>query len=326
MPMGRSKSRSGKPVANRFVDMWAFSKLHPTNVDFLQRLKSADDRQFGTNMDVCGSVSEQDSKTGDWEKTHIVGIRSDVWDPGKDELQSTLNSLRESRRDQVRQGIKKSGRLDAEQTDRLNRQLRHDPVMSMKVSDIEHRRLVMKMFKTTGDRIRWTGTVEEITTREVHNSIGSRRAVLSLAMLLPGYEYLVTVQQNHRTFRIPSIFTFCFHDEDQDRIRYVDIKRKWFSIGADFVIESGGRKIGEIDGRLIAFGYNADVQVYDSSLAGNRQFVDLLTLFATSVGYHRAMRRSIKRRVKAALSGGSFRHVVEDEEFWLLNNPTRRAA
>ena len=30
--------------------------------------------------------------------------------------------------------------------------------------------------------------------------------------------------------------------------------------------------------------------------------------------------------VRAALSGGSFRHVVEDEEFWLLKNPRRRAA
>jgi len=95
-------------------------------------------------------------KKSGWEKTHIFGIRSDVWNP----------------------------------------------------DEIEHRRLVIKMFKSTGERIRWAGTIEEITTREVHNSIGSRRAVLSLAALLPGHEYLVMVQQNHRTFRIPSIFTF----------------------------------------------------------------------------------------------------------------------
>ena len=324
--MARSKSRADTSVASRYVDMWAFIKMHASNVDLMQRLKSADDRQFGTNMDVCGSISERDSKTSDWDKTHIVGIRSDVWNPDEDELKKTLNSLRENRRDQLRQEIKKSGRLNAKQTDMLRRKLRRDPLMAMKASDIEHRRLVMKMFKTTGDRIRWTGTIEEVTTREVHNSIGSRRAVLSLAVLLPGYDYLVTVQQNHRTFRIPSIFTFCFHDEDQDRMWYVDIKRKWFSVGADFVIESAGRKIGEIDGRLIGFGYNAQVRVTEPSLAENRHFLDLVTMFATTVGYHRAMRRSVKRRVKAALSGASFRHVVEDEEFWLLKNPRRRAA
>jgi hypothetical protein len=306
--------------------MWAFLKMHPTNIDLLQRLKSADDRQFGANMDVCGSVSEKDSKTSDWTKTHIMGIRSDVWSPDKEEVEKTLGALKKTRRNQLRQEVQGSGRLSAEQADELDEKVDSDPLMAMKPSDVEHRRLVMKMFKTTGERIRWTGTIEEITTREVHNSIGSRRAVLSLAVILPGYEYMIAVQQNHRTCRIPSIFTFCFYDEKQERIWYIDIKRKWISIGADFSVESGGQKIGEIDGRLIGFGYNADVRVFEPTLAGNRHFVDLLTLFATTVGYHRAMRRSIKRRVRAAQAGGAFQHVVEDEEFWLLKNPRRRAA
>jgi len=90
--------------------MWSFLHMHPTNFDLLQRLKSADDRQFGANMDVCGTISERDLRS-DWEKTHVVGIRSDVW--------------------------KSAG----------------------------HRRLVLKLFKSTGERIRWAGTVEEITTR-----------------------------------------------------------------------------------------------------------------------------------------------------------------
>jgi hypothetical protein len=144
--------------------------------------------------------------------------------------------------------------------------------------------------------------------------------------MLPGYDYIVMVQQNHRTFRIPSIFTFCFFDEDQDQLWHISLKRKWFSFGADFSIESGGRKIGEIDGKLISFGYCAYIQVDEPTLADNRRFIDLLTLFATSVGYHRAMRRSIKRRIRAVNKGDTFHHVVEDEEFWLLKNPRRRAA
>jgi hypothetical protein len=266
------KSRSNGPAAHRYVDMWSLINMHPTNIDLLQKLKSADDRQFGSNMDVCVTISERDLKNSDWEKTHIVGIRSDVWEP------------------------------------------------------VDHRRLVMKMFKSTGKRIRWTGTAEEITTREVHNSIGSRRSVLSLAMLLPGYEYVVNVQQNHRTFRIPSVFTFSFLDEKKDRMWYITLKRKWFSFGSDFALESGGRKIGEIDGQLIGFGYNAHIRVYDPDLAGNRRFMDLLTLFAASVGHHRAMRKSVKRRVRAVRAGKPLKHVIEDEEFWLLKNPRRRAA
>ncbi|MBN1911991.1 MAG: hypothetical protein JW818_19875 [Pirellulales bacterium] len=268
----KKKGEKGGPAVRRYIDMWAFLKMHPTNIDLLQRLKSADDRQFGTNMDVCGTVSTKDGKTRGWDKTHLVGIRADAW------------------------------AADA------------------------HRRLVLKMFKTTGERIRWVGTVEEITTREIHNSIGSRRTVLSLAVILPGYEYLVNVQQNHRTFRIPSIFTFSFHDEDEDRMWYINIKRKWISIGADFTIESGGRKIGEIDGKLIGFGYNAYLRVHEPSLATNGRFLDLLTLFTTSVGYHRAMRRATRRRIRAVHAGDPLPHAVEDEETWLLKNPRRRAA
>ena len=81
-----------------------------------------------------------------------------------------------------------------------------------------------------------------------------------------------------------------------------------------------------IDGQLIGLGYNAYVHVNEPSLAKNRHFVDLVTLFAATVGYHRAMRRSVKRRVRAARSGGAVPHEVEDEEFWLLKNPRRVAA
>jgi len=38
------------------------------------------------------------------------------------------------------------------------------------------------------------------------------------------------------------------------------------------------------------------------------------------------MRRSIRRRVRAIERGQPLEHVVEDEEFWLLKNPRRRAA
>lgn len=313
-------------AAQRYIDMWAFLGMHPTNLEILQRLKSADDRQFGTNMDVCGTISERDTKTGKWEKTGLAGIRSDIWSPDKEELEKSLGVIHSRRREHHRRKVKKGGPLTDRQSAQFNKRLETDSVLAMSADDIEKRRLVMKIFRTTGERIRWTGTIEELTTREVHNSIGSRRAVLSMVGILPGYEYLTLVQQNHRTFRIPSIFTLCFHDEAHMRTWYVNIKRKWFSIGADFVLESEGRPIGEIDGKLIGFGYNAYVTVNEPTLAANGDFMDLITLFATTVGYHRAMRRSVRRRVAAAHQGDSERHVIEDEELWLLKNPRRHAA
>ncbi len=313
-------------AAQRYVNMWAFPGMHPTNIEVLQRLKSGDDRQFGANMDVCGAVSDRDPKTGKWDETCLVGIRSDIWNPDKSELERSLKKLHKRRQKNRRSKVKKSGPLTVKQDARSGNQFKKDQPLVLSVDDLEKRRLVMKMFRSTGDRIRWTGTLEEVTTREVHNSLGSKSAMLSMVAILPGYEFLTTVQQNHRTFRIPAIYTFCFHDAKHMRTWYVNVKRKWFSIGADYVLESEGRQIGEIDGKLIGFGYNAYVTVTEPTLAANGDFMDLVTLFATSVGYHRAMRRSVRRRVAAVKSGATERHIIEDEEFWLLKNPRRRAA
>ena len=312
-------------LAHRYVDMWAFMGVHPTNIEFLQRLKMADDRQFGANMDVCGTVSEKDLKNGTWEKAYLVGIRTDAWNPSEDQQQARLKTLQNEREVQLRKQIKSSGPLSSKQMERWQKKLVRDPIMRMQPRDLESRRLVMKLFRTTSERMRWTGTIEEMVTREIHNSLGSRRAVLTFATILNQHGYLTLLQENHRTFRIPSIFTFCYCHEKSGRLWYVNIKRKWISIGADFTVEAEGRKIGEIDGALIGFGYNAHVCVYEPELAGDNQFLDLLTLFAASVGYQGEMRRSVKKRLSASRRGLAGQQIVEAEEFLLLTNPRKAA-
>ncbi|MFO7907821.1 MAG: hypothetical protein R6U98_34565, partial [Pirellulaceae bacterium] len=290
-------------ATQRYVDMWVLLGMHPTNLEILQQLKSADDRQFGANMDVCGTISERDPKTDCWEEVCMAGLRSDIWNPDEAELKKTVKALRAQRRKHSPRKANKSAGSSNGKDSRAVDKLEAAESTKLSSGDIEKRRLVTKLFRTTGENIRWTGTIEELTTREVHNSIGSKHPLLSMVAILPGYEYLTLVQQNHRTFRFPSLYTLCFHDEANERTWYVNIKRKWFSLGADYVVESEGRQIGEIDGKLIGFGYNAYVTVTEPTLAANGHFMDLLTLFATSVGYHRAMRRSIRRRVAATRSG-----------------------
>ncbi len=299
--------------------------LHPTNIDLLQKLKKAEDQRFGANMDVCGTVSEKNMKNGEWAQSHMVGIRTDIWNPDKEQQASILNRLQSDRQTQLRKEIKRSGRLSKAQTKNLERQLERDPVLKMRPQDIENRRLVMKLFKTTSDQIRWTGSIEEMVTRELHNSLGVKRTVLSFASNLQGYEYMTYLQENNRTFRIPSIFSFSYFDERRQKMWYLKIKRKWVSIGADFVIEAYNKPIGEIDGALIGLGYNAHVYLYEQTLAKDRKFLDLITLFATTVGYHSAIRRSLKRRLKATKRGHCMQNIIEDEEFRLLRNPRAAA-
>lgn len=317
----KRRKRAAQEGAHRYVDMWAFPGAHPTNLEFFQRLKMADDRQFGVNMDVCGTVSEQDPLTRHWLKSHVLGIRTDAWNPNREQQELRLAALQRERQDVLRRQIKQSGPLSARQTDRLHRQMLADPVMRLRSTDLESRRLVMKLFHAGADRIRWVGSLEELTTSEVHNSMGSSRTLLSLTATLEGHKYLTDVQENHRTFRIPSIFSFCFFHQKRERMWYVSIRRKWISIGADFVIEAEGRRIGDIDGALFGFGYNAHVYVYEPELARDTQFLDLLTMFTASVSYHGAMKRSIRRRVAAGRKGLAGDQIIETDEFKLLKNP-----
>ena len=316
-------TRSASLPARRFIDMWALPGAHPTNLELLQQLKTADTQHFTKNMDVVGTVSEQDRHTGKWQKTHMIGVRTDVWLPDKEELARSLEAIKKKRLEELRNEIKRNGRLSQSQSRRLDNSLADDEVMQMHTKEIEKRRLVLKLFKNTAKRIRWCGTIEQVTATEVHNSIGSKRRLLTMVVMLPGRDFVTYIQQNHRTLRVPSIFTFCYYD--QGRMWHVTIKRRWLSVGADFDVEADGERIGKLDGKLFCFGSDSYVDMRTHPLNSSRKFANLLTLFTASVGYHRGMRRSLKRRVKAAQSGRSHLHVIEDEELRLRQN-SRAAA
>ncbi|MGB7327373.1 MAG: hypothetical protein WBD31_21030 [Rubripirellula sp.] len=304
--------------SRRYLDMWALPGMHPSNVAIMQQMTTADSNHFTTHMDTVGTVSEQDYETGEWERTHMIGLRTDVWKVDGEEMEDALGVLKDQRRQRLRKEIKKNGRLSAKQQQTLDEKLEADDVMSLEAGDIEKRRLILKLFKTSTDRVRWCGTIEQVTMTEVHNSIGSRRNLLTMVVMLPRSEHVTYIQQNHRTFRIPSVFTFGFYDGN--RMHHLELKRKWVSIGADFDVNCDGESVGEIDGRLFSFGADSYVDVDAGELSENTGFVDLMTLFTASVGYHKAMRKSVDRRVKATLGGQSHCHVVCNEELRLRHN------
>ena len=48
----------------RYVDMWALPGMHASNVEFMQKLKTADTNHFTTHMDTVGTVSELNVEDG----------------------------------------------------------------------------------------------------------------------------------------------------------------------------------------------------------------------------------------------------------------------
>ncbi len=304
--------------SHRYVDMWALPGIHPSNVELLQKLKTADSGHFTTHMDTVGTVNTMNDDSGKWEKTHLIGMRTDIWKADKSEMNSAVETVKANRKKELKREIKASGRLTDKQSEKLEEKVANDDIMQMSAGEIEKRRLVLKLFKTTGSRVRWCGTIEEVTVTEVHNSIGSNRTLLSFVVMLPQSELVTQIQQNHRTFRVPSVFTMSFYDETQ--MWHLTIKKRWVSIGADFEIEVNGESIGEIDGRLLSFGCDSYIDIDAHPLTASTKFLDMITLFTASVGYHKAMRKSVRRRVKAAMSGQGHCHLIDDEELRLRQN------
>ena len=117
--MGRKKAEE----RSRYVDMWAVPGMHPTNVEFLQKLKTADTNHFTKNMDVIGTVSEMDPDTSKWEKTHMIGVRNDIWKSNKKEMKNSVKVLQSKRKAELKKEIKRSGRLNEKQTEVLEKRV-----------------------------------------------------------------------------------------------------------------------------------------------------------------------------------------------------------
>jgi hypothetical protein len=301
----------------RYVDMWAMPRLHPSNIRLLQRLKGADSSHFTKGMEVIGTISELDGEQG-WVQTHLIGVRSDAWKPSPAEVRETLKAIKKQRRVWLKQGIKSSGTLNATQTERLDESLSKDEIWNLSETEVESRRLILKLFKNTGQTTRWCGTIEEVTSSEIHNSIGSRRSLMTFLAILPQTQCVTTIQENHRTFRYPSMFSFSYFDGQ--RMWYVRLQQRWVSLGPDFDVFVDGTWIGLLDGKLMCFGSDSYIDLQNHDLVNDTQFIDLLTLFTSTVGYHRAIRRSIRQRVKDTLRGHAQKHVVAAEEIRLRHN------
>lgn len=297
--------------------MWAVPGIHPTNSEFLQSYKLADSSQFTRGMDIVGTVAVQ-QKDGDWEKECLIGVRTDIWKPDSKEVADTLRNLHEKRRTELKKEIKKNGRLDAKQKSKHQQSLEKDKIMQLQCEDIEQRRLVLKLFKTTGKRMNWCGTIEQLTTQEMPVSIGSGKTLLSMAVILPRHEYIIRLQQNHRTFSIKSVFSFSYYFEG--RMWPVCLRQRWGSIVPDFEILVDEQRIGYVNGVLFAMGSDSYVELSEHVLSRDSKFADLLTLFAASIGYHKSMRKSIKRRIAACKSGQWQKCVLDDDELSIYKN------
>ncbi len=312
---------------NIYVDMWAFLGSHATNVGIVQKLKTAEDRQFTVGMDVNGKVSEDRTEERDEGKEDIamMAIRSNLWEPPREDKIKALESFKKKREEKLRKVVKRmGGRLNAEQKEELEDLKKQEGLEDIRESDIDKKRLVIKMFSTTGKKIHWKGTIEELSSREFQNSLGSKKPLVCFNVILPGYDYLITIEQNFKYFRFAPNYSFAYWDEKQEKMWYFKIRQRFISVGTDLdVYSEGGKKVAFIDGKLIGLGGNSNIKIYDEYLAKDKKFADILILFTSSIGYIPKIKGAIRKRMNSYLNNGRNIHIIEDEEFWMMKNPRR---
>ena len=304
-------------VVRRYVDMWSVPGVHPTNSSYLQSFKMADTQHFTRGMDVVGTVKQRD-KEDKWESTHLIGIRSDIWKPDKQDVKETLKLLQEKREKELKEEIKKSDKATAKKLSEQQKQIEEEKMLEIQSDDILHRRLVLKLFRNTSKRLSWAGTIEQVTVNEIQYSIGSKKTLLSFAVILPRHEFIIRLDQNHRTFSLGSVFSLGYYC--QERMWPICLRQLWGSIGTDFEVVADGQRIGFIDGVMFALGSDSYVDLYEHELGKDARFADMMTLFAASVGYHKSMRRSTKKRVQACKSGDWRGCNVGSDELSIFKN------
>lgn len=312
---------------NVLLDLWWVVKHNPVNLDILNKLRTGEDRQFGRDMDIMGKIHElptDDGRVEDKTETGLVGIRNRLWKPPKEDRQDYLDSLQRKRRTELKREVRDGGgRLNAEEKRQYEALAATDPALNAGPDDIDMSRLVIKIFNNTAKNISWRGTVEECTALEVQRSFGRRGARMGFAVILSGFEYMVTLEHHHPCLDILPTYSFCYWDEKAKALRPITIRQKLVSFGVDFNIFAEGRKIGVIDGKLISMGHNSNIRLFDETLAGDNRFMDILLLFTCTVGFHKAIRKNIRRRIKGLKGKLLNHHVVDRDEMWLMKNPRR---
>ncbi|THB68100.1 MAG: hypothetical protein D6E12_07190 [Desulfovibrio sp.] len=319
-------SQDRTPRRQLFLDLWALVKHNPVNIDLLNKLRTGEDRQFGSDMDVMGKIFEEpvlDSKEKRKE-TGLMGIRTPLWKPSKDDRTQTLTRMQKQREKDMRKEIKPGGgRLNAEQQRTFEALSARDEVLLAKPDNVDSGRLVIKLFANTGKDISWKGTIEELTMQEMHQSFGRRRTRMSFACIIPGYEYVAYIEQHHPFWALMPTFSFGYWDDATGTVRAITMRQKLVSFGVDFTVFAEGRRVAYIDGKLISVGHNSRITIHDEVLAKDKVFADILLLFTATAGFHKEIRKRIKRRMLGLSGKRTNLYVVDRDELWLMKNPRR---
>ncbi|MEO1407852.1 MAG: hypothetical protein AAFV54_15395, partial [Pseudomonadota bacterium] len=148
------------------------------------------------------------------------------------------------------------------------------------------RRLVIKLFS---ESLSWRGTMEMLVGRSLQLSCGAGVPVPAFSLNLSRHDQLIEVERCARKWPfLPERFTFFIQGKSGPK--FYSLRRKMFSIGADYkLFDHQGRHIGGIDHRIINLG-GARIVKLDAAHT-NAKLEAVLELFSAMLKFNRASKR-----------------------------------
>ena len=188
----------------------------------------------------------------------------------------------------------------------------------------KNRRIVVKTFTALtegGGGGRWTGSIEQSLTESLVLSAGERDALPAFIVNIPGYDFLTRIVRSHTM--TGQRYVFPLIDEKTNETRIFEISAARMALGSDFKVKevATGKKVADIDGKLLDFGGKWNIKLKDKELYANRVFRRILILFTCVTKWLPEANETLQKLLKALKKGYKFDPT--GNEISLFRNPRR---
>lgn len=181
------------------------------------------------------------------------------------------------------------------------------------------RRLVIKLFS---EKLSWRGTIEMMLGRSMQLTVGAGgMSVPSFSINLARHDQLIQLERSaHKLPMMPE--TYSFFIQTNNGPRFYRLRRKLISIGSDYTLfNHKGRKIGELDSRVINLG-GAWLVKLDEAYS-HPKLEAVLQLFCAMLKFKGSSRRHI-RRLGHKIQLGKLEPELDHNEDNLYLNPRHK--
>jgi hypothetical protein len=184
-------------------------------------------------------------------------------------------------------------------------------------------RLILRIFSDSGQ---WKGSIEEMVTWELGQSIAVDNPLPQFTAIMPIYDYVVPIRKVHQRATIRENYSFELINAKNFNVDIFELRSERISIGSDWNVLyrniKGEKKIADLDTKKLDLGGKVHIKIYEKQFADNEPLKTSLILFSSTIRYQDEIKNNIKNRLESVRKG-ELKISPKKSELWLMRNPRR---